>query len=463
MNLIIIIFGFILLPAFLLLKKDNSAFINYMVFFPMFDMNLLTGNVFSDIDEYIYHKAILGNLLGGFGLDLNGARLIIWVFWLIIYLLVNHYSSSKEKIFAKNLMIYLIFLTWAAITLTFPTADFNFGSRFLLKLVYPILFFIIFLNHCDFEKLHVLLKSLSVVCFINVLFSIILIVYRGDLYNIAGTHLGARGFNLHPFPYGFMLCNCISYKLFIEKYTHGVSIMKVYIGVALLTIGVILSLSRITWVLLLFIFLIYSKKKVLFLLTVIASVFIIALTFKLFNHSEILASRIGIDLIQLIQHGEVEAIGEGYGTASGRTAMWLFTINTVLTKNPFFGLGLGGTEKYYLTTLNEFTLTHNEYVRIFSETGLIGLFLFLFFFYSFLSFFRATTKDLKTYPDILIVYKYVVACLCMLVLTFLTDNTLNNYFVIVLPFLSFAVFLKYYKDLQNECLLLRQDYSIKYE
>jgi len=456
LNLIIIILGFILLPAFLLLRKDNSTFITYMVFFPMFDMNLLTGNVFSDIDEYVYHKAILGNLFGGFGLDLNGARLIIWVFWLLIYLLVNHYSSLKERIFTKSLMIYFIFLTWAAITLTFPTADFNFGSRFLLKLIYPILFFTIFLNHCDFEKLQDLLKSLSVVCFINVLFSIILIGYRGDLYNIAGTHLGARGFNLHPFPYGFMLCNCIAYKLFIEKNIHGVSIMKVYIGVALLTIGVILSLSRISWVLLLLVFLIYSRKKVLFLLTVIASVFTIALAFKLFNNSEILASRIGIDLIQLIQHGEVEAIGEGYGTASGRTAMWLFTINTVLTKNPFFGLGLGGTEKYYLTTLNEFTLTHNEYVRIFSETGLVGLFLFIFFFYSVLLLFRATIKDFQTYPDILIVYKYVVTCLCILALTFLTDNTLNNYFVIVLTFLSFAVYLKYYKYVKYEYLLLNE-------
>ncbi|NLH44833.1 MAG: hypothetical protein GX451_01610 [Acholeplasmataceae bacterium] len=447
-DVLIIIVLFLFIPFFLIsISQYRHFFLDYLVIFPTFDLNLLTGRLFYSTDDYVHSKTIFSGVFGGFGIDLNGLRLVIWIIWLLFFILLFYRSKLTNFFYRKELVIYTVFLIWAFLTFLVPTSNFNWGIRFFFKLLYPILFFVIFLKFCNLEYLCSLILKINLLSILNVLFSLLIVLYRGDFYSLTGTHLGARGFNLHPFPYGFLLCNCFLFKLYFEQYVLKESAVRRNFSILLIIFGIIISFSRITWLIFIIIIVIYTftRKRIGYFTF---SLLILLLLFSInISPDNIFLDRIGINIDHFFKFGNIEPTGEGYGKAAGRISLWMYTIQSVMRTNLLYGYGLGGTESYYYATLGEFTITHNEFVRIFSEMGIVGLILFCIFILSHL-FKLVSYRIVSQRLDLVLVNFNTLSMtsLFIFIVTFLTDNTLNYYYITFLPFLSLAIFSKIYEQ-----------------
>jgi O-antigen ligase len=120
----------------------------------------------------------------------------------------------------------------------------------------------------------------------------------------------------------------------------------------------------------------------------------------------------------------------------GRMVFWAVVFNAFLT-SPVFGLGLGASTFVLRLNFPVFTnpVVHNDYLRLLSEAGLIGVFLFTLALVAWLVVaFRAARLDDRTVREYALP---AVGCLAALAIIGLTDNAFDYYG----PFTQYTGFL----------------------
>lgn len=106
----------------------------------------------------------------------------------------------------------------------------------------------------------------------------------------------------------------------------------------------------------------------------------------------------------------------GEFSTSGRTDAWVYIIN--LIRNKFYGNGLGCLKTLTDSALRSFTAAHNEYVRIYFETGIIGLILYGIM----------LIKNFKSIIKTNIIKKSYLICFILSFFVYsITDNTITNF------------------------------------
>lgn len=136
---------------------------------------------------------------------------------------------------------------------------------------------------------------------------------------------------------------------------------------------------------------------------------------------EILIIVIALSVVLVVFGALILFRSEGSGgtlNTSGRTDAWTYYLN-IGSANRLFGVGFGAIKTITGVDINNsFTAAHNEYLRFFVESGIVGLSLTII---SFIKIFRAILKqNIIEYPKFLI----PAFMLAFLIFAF-TDNTIS--------------------------------------
>lgn len=345
--------------AFTLLRP--LAVIGIMLALGAFDLSFVTGGF----------KSLLP---GMGGLDMNGIRLVGIVISVCAIAVVD--PQVLKHAVGKRGRLYLLFLVYAAATLLYSPSQLD-GLRLLFKLAYPFLFFIVVLGVVqtreDLGKLSDwILGGAFTIAMINPLF-----VIGGNYLVVDSGHLRLQGVGVHqnPFSIYLMMMLILAYTRFTVRGQFR------YLGLCIIfSTWIVLTLTRIT----------FAAS-----LAALAGVGLYALlvdrNYRAVVGALVVGAALGIPLLPAVLDrslGFVPTAGEFFTMLrdpvelvqsidlQGRQYLWPVVL-TLFAGNPIFGAGLGASTKTLQEMLPGWTdVVHNEYIRLASETGLIGVVLF---------------------------------------------------------------------------------------
>jgi O-antigen ligase len=308
--------------------------------------------------------------LGGF--DMNGIRLIGVVSGFALLLVVDR--EMARHAFAPYGRWYVLFLFWAAATLTYSMAPLD-GLRFLFKLAFPLIIFIAVLTFArtrqDVARLgDVVLIGAAV---ITLLVNPIYVLAGGYIVDSAG-YIRAWGVGAHQNPFSFYLITMIlfAYSRFAVRGELR------YLGLCgILAVWVVLTVSRTA------------------LLGVTAGLLGMAVYNALIARNyRAVAISFGIGLVVVLPllpfvlertFGHTPGMGELVMLArepwelyravswQGREIIWPIVYQAFL-QNPWIGLGLGSQMAVVAAAIPPEwgAIVHNEYLRLLTDVGIAG-------------------------------------------------------------------------------------------
>lgn len=135
---------------------------------------------------------------------------------------------------------------------------------------------------------------------------------------------------------------------------------------------------------------------------------------------------------------------------SGRDAMWSVVLKRFFYDSPIAGVGLGTLKAYITSSDSEggraFLLLHNDYLQLMTETGIVGLTLWIIFI---LFVFYEIFDTLRHSDDSLLIYSALIALCSLTAILFIMyfANILSTPMRFMQPFIMFGFFmrLKYMK------------------
>jgi len=229
---------------------------------------------------------------------------------------------------------------------------------------------------------------------------------------------------------------------------------KIYLLIFLVfSMFCVLPLTRITigsWFvsLSLFFFLI-SKKKIY---SIIIMTFILFLMLVVFTSVEFLKKRNfyrpkEVSLINVIKNPKSFW---GQLNTAGRSAIWSYSLNRFLRKNPMFGSGVGSTQYVFYGGARRGSsgVMHSEYIRILCELGIVGLCLYVIVFLLYLNrifYIWRKAKNTLTKQYALISF----LCLISFLIICFTDNLIDYIFFFTMYMFSFMAFAFYLFEKEN--------------
>ena len=326
----------------------------------------------------------LSFLTGGFkslfpelgGLDMNGIRLLAATAGFVTYAL--HVKSARRAALGPLGRWYLVFLAYAATTLA-ASFDPLGGLRLYLKLAYPALTFLIVVGLADSEeKLLTLMRwtlgaAAVIVLLVNPLFALDG-GYRIDPQGFRRV----RGLGAHENPFSFylMIMLLISYARFLVR-----GQWRYLLLCAPLALWMVLTLTRITLagtvagVLVITILSAFAARKYSAVVAGSVVTALVAIPFL----PPVLERSLGYlpslsELIALIQNPAVLYTSIN---VQGRDLLWAVSWSAFITA-PILGLGLGSSSAVIRESFpSDFTdVAHNEYLRIATDAGIVGVLLF---------------------------------------------------------------------------------------
>ena len=306
------------------------------------------------------------------GLDMNGIRLLGVTAGFVLLCLMQR--SMQQQIIGKHGRWYALFLLWAAASLATSLSPLD-GLRLLLKLAYPFLIFLVVAGMVEKEE------ELELLMFWTLATSLAIIAINplmlvGVAYTVDDSgykRLGGLGTHANPFSFYLMAVLLISLARFIVR---GQS--RYLVLCTLLGMWIYLTLTRIT---------------LLALLVAIAAMVVYAAlerrSYRALVGGVLVALVIGIPFVPPVLErslgfmptpGEIVALVRSpaafYQSVNwqGRDALWPIVYGS-FAGDRWTGLGLGSSivvlKQYFNATVGH--LPHNEYLRLSSETGLIGV------------------------------------------------------------------------------------------
>lgn len=346
----------------------------------------------------------LGEMKTAVGINLNGIRLLLFCLIAGIYLI-------RKGTISKPFKIYCIFLLYYFFTLSY-TLDLTEGIRLFAKLLVPLLIYMVAKSvlYFNFERIN---KTFIGVVFLHLPFVLLILIEwfkpfsgRGDIPRASGLSDGRVIFGTFMVFMFILFC----YRNLILQKEGG---KKSYLPILISLLGVILSGARIAWLGLvvgMFVLGVIKKQKNIIIVGILA---ILLVAF----FAPLLQERIGLQY----REGQLVYVGAGGGTIEHRLLVWKWLFEEKISARIFWGYGLGSARNILSESsrvgIPVMDYPHNEYIRLFLEGGIVGVFLFLG------SFFYLAFYFVRKYKDILFILPigvYMIFCLA--------DNTLNYYF-----------------------------------
>jgi O-antigen ligase len=335
---------------------------------------LFVGGI--SVNVLVGEDVILLQELGGF--QVSGLLLGIMVPLLGFITLVKFMKLDNKIKVPSALRIYVLFVTFAAISLLYTT-DLNSGIRLLFKLLYPFLVALVtvLIIQSREERLRLEKYLIAGGLLVSVL-GLLNFTGRGEaeLYLRGGAFRYTSGF-AHPSVFSFYMLALFALVYIKWRYNQG----RGYLWLAIIFgAQIFLSMTRIGLIsFLLIVFLTEFLRQPnlarrLFTSFLLAVLLIGASIYSLMEF-EPLQSRF---FYRPLSDRSLEEYLE-YINDQGRRQIWSAAFNQYLQGNLIFGQGLGSSTGFLRSSgFEKAGVMHNEYLRLLYETGIVGLTLFLF-------------------------------------------------------------------------------------
>jgi O-antigen ligase len=310
------------------------------------------------------------------GLDMNGIRLIGVSFGLGVTALAV--PRTRAVLLGPWGIVYAAFLLWCLFALA-RAPDPVYGLRFLLKLAFPLLVFVTIVGMAESrEQLDRLIDFALIGAALIALVMNPFYAAFGGYHVYDSGHLRIRGVGIHENPFSFYLLVCLYISL--SRFLHRGQLRYLFLCAALGT-WMVLTLTRITFLSALVglaamaIYGLFATRNPRVLLGAGGLGFLLALALL----PVVLERSLGFvptpgELLDLARHPM--ALYESINW-QGREVAWPIVFAAFMTM-PWIGLGLGASvmvmREYFPADAGE--LVHNEYLRLATEAGIIGVVLF---------------------------------------------------------------------------------------
>ena len=307
------------------------------------------------------------------GLDMNGIRLMGFVGGFTALLLIDR--RMLQAALGKHGRWYLLFAAYAAGTLAFSPSVLE-GLRLLMKIAFPFLIFVgvraLVRSRADLDRLGT--WTLAAAAVLVLLVNPVLVAGGGYMVDAGGAiHVTGLGMHHNPFSMYLLAMAVLSLARYIFRGQTRYLLLSLALGV-----WVVLALSRIT------------------LLAVLVSLAAMAVYGAFMRRnlrplvaSAVVAAAVAIPLTPMVLErtfGFVPSVGQlfamfadpGQLIASmswmGRETIWPVLYKGFLS-SPIVGLGLGSSAPLLRESFSSAVtdISHNEYLRLGVDTGLVGI------------------------------------------------------------------------------------------
>jgi O-antigen ligase len=319
-------------------------------------------------------KSLFANLGG---LDMNGIRLLGLSFGLGVTAIAL--PRTRAALLGRWSGMYVLFLCWCVVAGLTRAPDIVYGLRFFLKLAFPLLIFVTVVGVAerrqDLDRL--VDFGLAGAAIIALLLNPFYVAFGGyEIYE--SGHVRIRGVGIHENPFSFYLL--IMFYISLARLLYRGQ-LRYAVLCAALALWMVLTLTRITF---------------LAALVGLAAVAVYG-TFTARNSRALIGALLAglllaLPLMPVVLErslGFVPTAGELIGLAQnpmalyesinwqGREVAWPIVFAGFMMM-PWIGLGLGSSvlimREFFPTDAGE--VPHNEYLRLATETGMIGVLLY---------------------------------------------------------------------------------------
>ena len=310
------------------------------------------------------------------GLDMNGIRLIGVVASFTAITLVDR--AVLRNAFGREGRWYLLFLVFATATLLYSPARVD-GARLLLKLAYPFLTFIVVVGvtqtRGDLERL---MKWTLIGAVALALINPISVMLGGYHVDLEGrVRVQGVGAHQNPFSFYLLVMLLIGFARFTVR-----GQMRYLVLCAMLGAWMVLTLTRVT-----------LGAALVGLVGAALDDAIIARKFRTVATAGVVGGALAVALVPIAlerSFGYLPGPGELLALLAdpvrlyksinwqGREVIWPVIFNAFLS-SPVIGLGMGSSTAVLLANFPPSMggVIHNEYLRLLTDTGVVGAMLFV--------------------------------------------------------------------------------------
>jgi O-antigen ligase len=409
-----------LLTIFALTKP--LALVGLMLVIGPADLSILTGgfkSMFADLG----------------GLDMNGIRLLGMSAALGLVVLADR--QVGRQVFSGPAIFYVALVAYCAASLTFSPAPLD-GARLLLKIAYPLLVFLVLVGLSpDRPRLDRLMDAVLIGAAVLSLVINPLYLAFGEFEREIGGWIRLRGVGAHQNPFAFYLVAVVLMS-FVRFTTRGQA--RYLVLCAICSAWMVLTITRIAFL-----------AAVVALLAVGMVSAVLTRQTRVLIGAVVVGALIAVPFAPMVLErslGFVPSAGELVGLLQspgalitamdwqGRDVVWAIVFHAWLA-SPVIGLGLGASSlvlRLHFPGISN-PVVHNDYLRLLSEAGVIGVILFT------CALATWTVGVLKVAPlQDRTVREYAlpaVGCIAALVIIGITDNAFDYYG----PFTQYVGFL----------------------
>lgn len=309
------------------------------------------------------------------GLDMNGIRLVGATAGFVAYILFE--PKSRAAAAGPLGRVWSVFLLFAAATLATSLNPIE-GLRLFLKLAYPFLTFLVVVGVANNrERLGALMAyTLIAAAVMTILLNPLLVLNGGYRFDAGYKRLGGLGQGDNPFALYLTAMLIIAFTRFVLR-----AEVKSLLLCAVLVLWLSLTMTRIA-----------ALASVLGLLVIGVLGALTSGNRKILIASSVAALSVGALLVPYVlarSFGFIPSPGELFDIMrnpivlyhsinwQGRELLWAILWGAFLA-SPVFGLGLGSSTQVIRETFPNqgVQVAHNEYMRLATDTGLVGCALF---------------------------------------------------------------------------------------
>ena len=369
-----------------------------------------------------------------YGIPFDAAALLnLYIpFWAVAYVLLRRKTGSIDAVG----ITYFIFVVICGISVLYTDDKLN-ALKYLLRLSTPMCFYIIVKSELDEYGMNdtifrVICLSLVVpLCFS--IFQILNPALLGETSRISGT-FG------HPNPFSFLLL-LVWIILCVRTFDAAAKNRKMlyFLATGVITVFIILTYCRITWIGLFasfFLISIHYRKMIPFAGFVAAGVFLFI--FNLFSVQDRVSSA-----VLFAQRGDLYSLESSIGW---RFVVWDMTFREII-ESPLWGYGLRSHFSILRSLYGQATSVHNSYLEILYDVGLIGFSVFMTFIFFLMRTYMRLAQTIRSGLDRRNTKRLVVtfgALLVSYVIILVSDNLLEYYEISIYYWTVFAVAQKLY-------------------
>jgi O-antigen ligase len=328
--------------------------------------------------------ADLSVMTGGFksmfaqlgGLDMNGIRLIGMSAALGLVIMADR--QILRQVLRPAAIFYAILILYCAASLAFSPAPLD-GARLVLKIAYPLLVFLVIIGLLpDRPALDRLMDAVLIGAAVLCLVVNPLYLAFGGFEREIGGYIRLRGLGAHQNPFAFYMIAALLMS-FVRFTTRGqvryLMLCAICSGWMILTITRIAFLAAVVALLALGAVsaVVTRQTRVLLAAIVVGVLLAIPLAPPVLERSLGFVPTAG-ELVDLLRNPRALFLSMNW---EGREAFWAVVFNAYLA-SPVLGLGMGASSFILRLHFPSFAapVVHNDYLRLLSEAGIIGIILF---------------------------------------------------------------------------------------